>query len=89
MERKLNLDTISTLSKTEIRNAARVKSTEGLIKEAEKQGIHLGKRNETQEKRAFEYFGIIYNSEVEERNNITKNKRKEKTKFTDKDVLIK
>jgi len=103
MERKLNLDTISALSKTKIKNAVGVKSTKGLIKEAEKQGIDLGKRKETQEKRAFEYFGTIYNNEIEEKNNITKNKRKEITKFknftknkknkltykfTDKDVLI-
>ena len=81
MERKLRLDTISALSKTKIRNAVGVKTTKGLIKEAQKQGIDLGKRKETQEKRALEYFGSIYNNEVEEKNNITKNKRKEITKF--------
>ena len=48
MERKLNLDKISALSKTKIRGAVGVKSTKGLLKEAQKQGIDLGKRKETQ-----------------------------------------
>ena len=81
MERKLNLETITALSKTKIRNAVKVKSTKGLIKEAEKQGINLGKRKETQEKRAFEYFGSIYNNEVEDKNNLIKQRRKDMKKL--------
>ena len=81
MERKLNLNTISALSKTKIRNAVGVKSTKGLLKEAQKQGIDLGKRKETQEKRAFDYFGSIYNNEVEEKNNLIKQRRKDMKKI--------
>ena len=81
MERKLNLGTISALSKTKIRNAVGVKSTKGLLKEAQKQGIDLGKRKETQEKRAFDYFGSIYNNEVEDKNNLIKQRRKDMKKI--------
>ena len=81
MERKLNLNTISALSKTKIRNAVGVKSTKGLLKEAQKQGIDLGKRKETQEKKAFDYFCCIYNNEVEERNNLIKQRRKDLKKI--------
>ena len=81
MERKINLETISALSKTKIRNAVKVKSTKGLLKEAQKQGIDLGKRKETQEKRAFDYFGSIYNNEIEEKNNLIKQRRKDMKKI--------
>ena len=70
MERQLNLDNISTLTKSKIRKAVGIKTTKGLIKEAIKQGVNLGTRKETQEKRAFLYFGDIYNNEIEERNKI-------------------
>ena len=93
MERQLNLDNLSALTKTKIRSAVGVKSTKGLIKVALANGLDLGKRKITQEKRAFEYFGDIYNNEIEERNKITKIKRKEITKFKNftknkKDKLI-
>ena len=59
MERKLNLGTLSVLSKSKIRIAVGVKSSEGLIKvRFSRHRCRNKKRN--QEKRVLEYFGSIY-----------------------------
>lgn len=81
MERRLNLDKLSALSKSKIRKVVGVKSTKGLLKEAIKQGLSLGKRKITQERRTYLYFGSIYNNEIEERNKIVIQRRKDLKKI--------
>ena len=80
MERKINLDKITNLSRSKIRKAVGVRTTKRLIEEAEAQGKDLGKRRDTREKRAFQYFGELYNDQVERNNQTVLSARKQTNK---------
>ena len=80
MERKINLDKITNLSKSKIRKATGVRTTKKLIEKAEAQGLDLGKRQATREKRAFQYFGELYNEQVERNNETVLSTRKQTNK---------
>jgi hypothetical protein len=59
MERILNLQTMSETTKRKIKIAVGVKNVLQLIKLAKDNNIDIGKRKDTQQKRAYEYFGEI------------------------------
>jgi len=94
MERKINLDKITNLSKSKIRKAAGVRTTKRLVEEAEAQIGYLGKRRDIREKRAFQYFGELYNETVERKNEIVLTARKQTNKVKNfiknkkKDMII-
>jgi hypothetical protein len=75
MERLLNLQTLSKPTMKKIRLATGKNITQ-LIKLAKENGFDVGKKKETQIKRAYEYFGEIENRLIEERNEIKKQKQK-------------
>ena len=60
-----DLNKVGRSGKKKIRDLFGVNSTKNLIKLANEDGVNLGKRKETQEKRAYKYFGNMYN-EIEE-----------------------
>ena len=60
-----DLNKVGRTGKKKIRDLFGVNSTKNLIKLANEDGVNLGKRKETQEKRAYKYFGNMYN-EIEE-----------------------
>ena len=60
-----DLNKVGRSGKKKIRDLFGVNSTKKLIKLANEDGVNLGKRKETQEKRAYKYFGNMYN-EIEE-----------------------
>jgi len=76
--RTLNLENLGRTAKKLIRDAVGVKTTKQLIKLAIDSGVDVGKRKETQEKRAFEYFGEIYNKMVEDENKRIEEEKKKK-----------
>ena len=60
-----DLNKIGRVFKKRIRDFVGVKTTKELIELAKQDGVALGERDATQEKRAYKHFGISYN-EVEE-----------------------
>jgi hypothetical protein len=76
MERLLNLQTLSKPTQKKIRDAVGVKNVNQLIKLAKDNNVDLGKRKETQIKRAYEYFGEIENDLIIERNKQLKKVKK-------------
>ena len=89
MERLLNLQTLSKPTMKKIRLATGKNITQ-LIKLAKENGFDVGKKKETQIKRAYEYFGEIENRLIEERNEIKKaNKVKKPPKQkVNKNIII-
>lgn len=75
MEKLLNLQTLSKTTQKKIRDAVGVLygitkiNIKDLIKLAKGDGVDIGKRKDTQIKRAYEYFGEIENMRIEEENN--------------------
>jgi hypothetical protein len=86
MERLLNLQTLSKPTQKKIRDAVGVKNVNQLIKLAKDNGVDLGKKKETQIKRAYEYFGEIENALIEERNK--QKKVKKVKKVINKNIVI-
>jgi hypothetical protein len=84
MVKLLNLQTLSKPTQKKIRNAVGVIygiqniTIKDLIKLAINDGVDIGKRKETQIKRAYEYFGEIENARIEEENKAKTKKIKEK-----------
>lgn len=77
MERLLNLQTLSKPTQKKIRDAVGVKNVLQLIKLAKDNGVDLGKKKETQQKRAYEYFGNIENELILKNNEIIKKVNKD------------
>jgi len=77
MERLLNLQTLSKPTQKKIRDAVGVKNVNQLIKLAKDNGVDLGKKKETQLKRAYEYFGNIENELILKNNEIIKKVNKD------------
>jgi hypothetical protein len=90
MDRILNLQTLSKPTQKKIRDAVGVKNVLQLVKLAKDNGVDLGKKKETQIKRAYEYFGEIENELIVERNKIKKtNKVKKQPKQkVNKNIII-
>jgi hypothetical protein len=61
-----DLNEIGKTNRKKIRDLYGVKNTKALIKLAQDEGVNLGKRKETQERRAYKYFGRFYNDLEEE-----------------------
>ena len=64
MSKLLNLEVMSKATQTKIRAEAGVRTTKKLIKEAREQGGLGWRATKNDERRAFEYFGGIYNERV-------------------------
>ena len=79
MERTLDLQTLSTLTKRKIRDAVGAKSAKGILKLAKQQGAELLQWRyspEIQERLAYRYFGAIENELIAERNKVKKDAKK-------------
>lgn len=99
MVKLLNLQTLSKTTQKKIRDAAGVLygitkiNIKDLIKLAKGDGVDLGKRKDTQIKRAYEYFGEIENMRIEEENKKKKDKalaqsKKPKKVKVNKNVIV-
>jgi hypothetical protein len=84
MERILNLQTLTKTTQKKIRDALGVKNVNQLIKLAKDDNIDLGKRKETQMKRAYEYFGEYVNEMIKENNKQLKVKKQ----YVNKNIII-
>jgi len=62
----INLNQIGKATQKRIRDEVGVGNITQLKKLAKDSGVDLGKKKETQEKRAYEYFGTIINDRIEE-----------------------
>ena len=65
MAELLNLDVMSKLTERKIRLSVGVKTNKQLVKMAIENGVNVGKKPETQLKRALQYFGGIENDQIE------------------------
>ena len=74
-----DLNKISNRNKKRIRDFIGAKRTKELIESARADGVDLGKKPKTQEKRAYKYFGDMYNAvEQDFKDTETKQKREKK-----------
>jgi hypothetical protein len=65
MSKLLNLDVMSKLTERKIRLSVGVKTNKQLVKMAVENGVNVGKKPETQIKRALQYFGVIENEQID------------------------
>jgi hypothetical protein len=72
----LNLDSIGKETRRKIRTEVGVRNVNELIQMAQEQGMDLGVRRSTQKKRAYEYFGMLYNESIEAQNKIKEDEKK-------------
>jgi hypothetical protein len=61
----INLNNIGKVSQKRIRDDNGVKTITSLINLAKEKGVNVGVKKETQQKRAYEYFGNILNNKIE------------------------
>lgn len=61
----INLNNIGKVSQKRIRDDNSVKTITTLINLAKEKGVNVGVKKETQQKRAYEYFGNILNDKIE------------------------
>ena len=77
-KRLINLNIMSELSKKKIRSFMGKRKTTTLIKQAIADGLDVGKRETTQIKRTYLYYGDMYNGEAEKHNKQIDLQRKQK-----------
>jgi hypothetical protein len=96
----INLDNIGKVSQKRIRDDNGVKTITSLINLAKEKGVNVGVKKETQQKRAYEYFGNILNNKIEaerekkiraeqkKKDDERKKKKEEKRKAINKNVVV-
>ena len=75
-----NVKNFTKNDEKKIRNELNLKNINSIIKYARDAGVNLGKRKDTQKRRALDYARDIYNDRIDEKNKVVLDERREKKK---------